>query len=134
MNKTQEHDQTYYSNDDQHGSSSENINLGGNNVGASMRVYQESFKLGEKSNDCCCINIYINSNVQGVSNSVLYDSQVKMIEPGIRLYFEDLKINRSSTATKMSRHVFWLCLLLLLAFLVFLFHLLSSTRIFIIVV
>ncbi|XP_054796653.1 uncharacterized protein LOC129302012 [Prosopis cineraria] len=116
-----------------HGSSDEYINLDGNNVGASMRVYQRSFK-GEPK-DCCCINIYINSNVQGVSNSVLHGSQVKMTEPGIRLYFDDLKVDgRTNITNNISRPGSWLYLLLLFAFLVFLFLLVSSTRIFIIII
>ncbi|KAI9085821.1 hypothetical protein K1719_032235 [Acacia pycnantha] len=142
MNKTQEHDQKIEGRlDEEAGSdehkqgSSEYTNLGGNNVGASMRVSQRSFKLGGEQKDCCCINIYINSNVQGVSNSVLYGSQVEMREPGIRLYFEDFKVDRSTTPTNnMSRLGFWFCLLLLLlAFLVFLISMLFSTRIFIVI-
>ncbi|KAL5231370.1 hypothetical protein ABZP36_030146 [Zizania latifolia] len=34
---------------------------------------------------CCCINIYVNNNVQGVTNSVLVRSKVAMRDPGARL-------------------------------------------------
>ncbi|KAL5059778.1 hypothetical protein RYX36_031382, partial [Vicia faba] len=63
----------------------EYINMDAKNVGATMRVHHRSTK-GE-SKDCCCINIYVNNNVQGVTNSVLHDSEVRMRDPGVRLYF-----------------------------------------------
>jgi hypothetical protein len=34
---------------------------------------------------CCCINIYVNNNVQGVTNSVLFGSSVTMRDPGARV-------------------------------------------------
>lgn len=35
---------------------------------------------------CCrCINIYVNNNVQGVTNSVLFGSSVVMRDPGARV-------------------------------------------------
>ncbi|KAJ1391424.1 ABC transporter C family member 5 [Sesbania bispinosa] len=69
----------------------EYINLDGKNVGATMRLQHRSSTKGEPKEDCCCINIYVNNNVQGVSNSVLHDSEVRMRDPGISLYFENLK-------------------------------------------
>ncbi|XP_048139143.1 uncharacterized protein LOC125316081 [Rhodamnia argentea] len=45
-----------------------------------------------ESKDSCCINIYINSNVQGVSNSILVGSEVRMADPGVSLYFGDIKL------------------------------------------
>ena len=34
---------------------------------------------------CRCINIYVNNNVQGVTNSVLFGSSVVMRDPGARV-------------------------------------------------
>ncbi|KAE9591002.1 hypothetical protein Lalb_Chr20g0113551 [Lupinus albus] len=63
----------------------EYINLEGKNVGATMHLHHRSTKCGPKR-ECCCIKIYVNNNVEGVSNSVLHDSEVKMRDPGISLY------------------------------------------------
>nr|KYP62405.1 hypothetical protein KK1_016937 [Cajanus cajan] len=114
----------------------EYINLDGENVGATMHLHHRSTKSEPK--DCSCINIYINNNVQGVSNSVLHDSEVRMRDPGISLYFENLKVDKgTSTSHKRfcwgKRLGFLLCILNLLA-LLFLLVLLFSTRVIIIVV
>ncbi|KAL2344922.1 hypothetical protein Fmac_006207 [Flemingia macrophylla] len=108
------------------------INLDGENVGATMRLHRRSAK------DCSCINIYVNNNVQGVSNSVLYESEVRMRDPGISLYFENLKVEKgTSTSNKrfcwVNRLGFLLCMLNFLA-LLFLLVLLFSSRLIIIVV
>ncbi|KAH7690895.1 hypothetical protein IHE45_02G079800 [Dioscorea alata] len=50
----------------------------GSNTGASMVV-------GPVSNNCNCINIYVNNNVQGMTNSVVLGSQVVMRDPGVRI-------------------------------------------------
>ncbi|KAL6340328.1 hypothetical protein AAG906_040765 [Vitis piasezkii] len=63
------------------------VNLEGRNVGASM-VMQS-----------CSINIYINNNVQGVNNSALLGSQVKMGDPGVYLTFRGVKFNEDSRET-----------------------------------
>lgn len=119
----------------------EYINLDGKNVGATMRLQHRSTTKGTdpKGDCCCCINIYVNNNVQGVSNSVLHDSEVRMRDPGISLYFEDLKVNKG-TPTHHKRLLCWgdrlgfcLCILILLA-LLFLLVLLFSTRIIIFIV
>ncbi|KAH1195074.1 hypothetical protein GmHk_19G055685 [Glycine max] len=75
----------------------EYINLDGKNVGATMRLQHRSSK-GE-SKDCCCINIYVNNNVQGVSNSVLHGSEVRMRDPGVSLYFENLKVDKGTPSS-----------------------------------
>lgn len=110
----------------------EYINLEGKNEGATMHLQHRSTKC--ESKDCCCINIYVNNNVQGVSNSVLHDSEVRMRDPGISLYFENLKVDKGTPKSNRGNKLgFWLCTLNLLA-LVFLLVLLFSTRIIIIVV
>lgn len=109
----------------------EYINLDGKNVGATMRLHHRSTK-GELK-DCCCINIYVNNNVQGVTNSVMHDSEVRMRDPGVSLYFEDLKIDKVTPSyykrlclgDKLGSCI---CILILLAIL-FLLVLLLSTRI-----
>ncbi|KAK7396461.1 hypothetical protein VNO78_17492 [Psophocarpus tetragonolobus] len=114
----------------------EYVNLDGKNVGASMRLQHRSTKGDPK--DSCCINIYVNNNVQGVSNSVLHDSEVRMRDPGISLYFENLKVDKGTPTSNKRLYWgnnglgFWLCILNLLA-LLFLLVLLFSTRIIIIV-
>lgn len=110
----------------------EYINLDGKNVGATMRLQHRSSK-GE-SKDCCCINIYVNNNVQGVSNSVLHGSEVRMRDPGVSLYFENLKVDKGTPSS--NKTLCWgnkLCMLKFLA-LMFLLVLLFSTRSIIIVV
>ncbi|KAK7336918.1 hypothetical protein VNO77_17471 [Canavalia gladiata] len=115
----------------------EYINLDGRNVGATMRLQPRGTK-GEPKDDCC-INIYVNNNVQGVSNSVLRDTEVRMKDSGISLYLENLKVVDRCTPTCNKRFCWgnrlgiWLCLLNLLA-LLFLLVLLFSTRIIIILV
>lgn len=115
----------------------EYINLDGKNVGATMHFHNRSTK-GEPKKDCCCINIYVNNNVQGVSNSVLHNSEVKMRDPGISLYFEDFMVEKGNPTYNKGvcwgdRLGFWLCIFILLA-LLFLLLLLFSTRIIIFVV
>lgn len=69
------------------------VNLDGTNVGATMFVRRNAS--GESSPDCCCLNIYINNNVQGVNNSILVGSEVKLRDPGVRIYFfGDVVLNR----------------------------------------
>ncbi|KAI3428907.1 uncharacterized protein J3R85_008920 [Psidium guajava] len=56
-----------------------------------------------ESKDTCCINIYINSNVQGVSNSILVGSEVRMAEPGVSLYFGDVKLTNAHKRRRYQR-------------------------------
>ncbi|MED6147519.1 hypothetical protein PIB30_044704 [Stylosanthes scabra] len=109
------------------------INLDGKNVGATMRLQRRSKKGEAKEEEhCCCINIYVNNNVQGVSNSVLHGSEVKMRDPGVSLYFENFKIDKGTNRNKL---VLWHFLFVFLA-LVFLLLLLLlfSTKVIIFVI
>ncbi|KAI5426299.1 hypothetical protein KIW84_031919 [Lathyrus oleraceus] len=115
----------------------EYINMDAKNVGATMRFHHRSTK-GE-SKDCCCINIYVNNNIQGVTNSVLRDSEVRMRDPGVRLYFEDFKVDQGNPSYHKrlccgDKLVFFLCILILLLALMLLLVLIFSTRIIIFVV
>lgn len=58
----------------------EHINLRGKNVGATMNLRRGSCG---KSANSCNLNIYINNNVQGVNNSLLLGSEVRMGDPGV---------------------------------------------------
>lgn len=114
----------------------EYINMDAKNVGATMKVHHRSTK-GE-SKDCCCINIYVNNNVQGVTNSVLHDSEVRMRDPGVRLYFEDLMFDKGIPSYHKrlccwDKFGFFLCVLILLLALMLLLVLLFSTRIIILI-
>lgn len=60
------------------------VNLDGTNMGATMFIRRNTS--GDSSPDCCCLNIYVNSNIQGVNNSILIGSEVKLRDPGVRIY------------------------------------------------
>ncbi|KAL3828096.1 hypothetical protein ACJIZ3_016898 [Penstemon smallii] len=66
----------------------ENVRLAGRSVGASMIAGS-----GE-SQGCCSINIYVNNDVQGINNSVLVGSDVKMEGLGVSLSMKELKMDR----------------------------------------
>ncbi|KAE8703995.1 hypothetical protein F3Y22_tig00110462pilonHSYRG00486 [Hibiscus syriacus] len=74
--------------------SSDRINIDGTNAGATMFVRRGT---SNKPEGFCCINIYANSNVQGTNSSVLLGSNIKMKNPGVRLYFGDLKFGDGSS-------------------------------------
>ncbi|PON44389.1 Transmembrane protein [Parasponia andersonii] len=78
----------------------ERINLQGKNSGASFSLHRGD---GSDSHDCCCINIYINNNVEGATNSVLYESEVQMRDPGVHLFFGDVKLGTKSKRTNKKR-------------------------------
>lgn len=81
----------------------ERVTLKGRNVGAAMLM--PAGTRGE-SHDCCCINIYINNNIQGVNNSILHGSEVTMRDPGVSLFFGDHdKLGRVSPETNKKRNV-----------------------------
>ncbi|KAL1313505.1 hypothetical protein AAHE18_16G117600 [Arachis hypogaea] len=119
-----------------HGTSFEYINLDGKNVGATMRLQHRSKKGEAEEEHCCCINIYVNNNVQGVSNSVLHGSEVKMRDPGVSLYFENFKIDKEThrfcIGNKLALWLF-LFVFLVLVFLLLLL-LLFSTKVIIFVI
>ena len=79
---------------------SESINLEGKNAGASFSLHRGN---KAESHDCCCINIYINNNIQGVNSSVLYGSEVQMRDPGVHLFFGDVKLGKKSKRTNKKR-------------------------------
>nr|XP_009803383.1 PREDICTED: uncharacterized protein LOC104248767 [Nicotiana sylvestris] len=70
----------------------EHVKLEGRNVGATM-VARRGGCPGE-SLGCCCINIYISNNIQGVNNSILVGSKVKMGDPGVCFSMKDVKFDR----------------------------------------
>lgn len=94
----------------------ENVRLGGRHVGASMIAGGDS---GESSGSCS-INIYINNDIQGINNSVLIGSEVKMGDPGVSLCVEELKMDRGfrMVIKKKERDSAATCLMLLLAFVI----------------
>lgn len=65
------------------------VNLKGRNVGATMFVRHG---VKDEPQDSCCINIFVNSNVQGVNNSILLGSEVSMRDPGVSIFLEDMKL------------------------------------------
>lgn len=68
------------------------VTLKGTNVGAAMTI-RHGVPTGEPQ-DSCCINIYVNNNVQGVNNSILLGSEVKMRDPGVSIFLEDLNLGK----------------------------------------
>lgn len=67
------------------------VNMRGKNVGAAMIARRGSTS---ESIECCNINIYINNNVQGVSNSVLVGSEVHLGDPGVGLSIGDVDLGK----------------------------------------
>lgn len=74
------------------------VKLEGRNVGASM-IARRGGCSGE-SHDCCCINIYTSNNIQGVSNSILVGSKVKMGDPGVSFSMKDVKFHKGKRGDK----------------------------------
>ncbi|GLJ54499.1 hypothetical protein SUGI_1170530 [Cryptomeria japonica] len=67
------------------------ITMAGHNSGATMNigfreVDQKSITLGHTS-----VHIYINNNVQGVNNSILYNSSCTLRDPGVHMDFSHTK-------------------------------------------
>ncbi|CAM0950644.1 unnamed protein product [Alopecurus aequalis] len=54
-------------------------------TGATMSATHQPPASSNGNRCCCCINIYVNNNVQGVTNSVLFGSSVAMRDPGARV-------------------------------------------------
>lgn len=71
----------------------ENVRLSGRNVGASMIAGGGDDEGGE-ARGSCSINIYINNDVQGINNSLLLGSDVRMGDPGVSLSLEGLDLDR----------------------------------------
>ncbi|CAL5425026.1 unnamed protein product [Camellia sinensis] len=96
----------------------ERVNLEGKNVGAAM--INRRGTSGESPN-CCNINIYINNNIQGVNNSVLVGSEVKMGDPGVCLSLSDVKLGKAFLEPKKkSSNLGFYGMLLLVAIAIFL--------------
>ncbi|KAK2648561.1 hypothetical protein Ddye_016050 [Dipteronia dyeriana] len=93
----------------------ERVNLEGTNTGAAMFI--RSVASGE-SRDGYCINIYVNNNIQGVNNSILVGSEVKMRDPGIRLYFGDIKFDQTCPESNKSSNLgsCWTFMILFISF------------------
>lgn len=72
-------------------SSEHHFSSDGTNTGASMVVHCRRHRTPVESSParshCCCVSIYVNNNVQGVTNSVLFESQVKIEDARTRLAF-----------------------------------------------
>ncbi|GAB4830107.1 hypothetical protein Ancab_019749 [Ancistrocladus abbreviatus] len=69
----------------------------GTSVGSRMTVGQGVGNTREELDlDRHSINIYINNNIQGVTNSILVGSEVKMVESGVGLSFGDVMLDRGS--------------------------------------
>ena len=107
-----------------------NITSDGTNTGAAMFIRHHPTGAhpagGALANECCCVNIYVNNNIQGVTNSTLFGSKVVMRDPGVTLVFRQgsrMKHERSSvqikTDAKISSSVrfeLWIMLALLFVF------------------
>lgn len=76
------------------------INLEGKNTGATFSLHGEN---GGQSHDCCCINIYLNNNIQGANNSVLHESELNMRNPGVCLFLGDVKLGKRSSLSRNKR-------------------------------
>ncbi|GAA0159959.1 hypothetical protein LIER_38953 [Lithospermum erythrorhizon] len=63
------------------------VKLEGRNHGATMA--NRRVCAGE-SHDCCTVNIYVSNNIQGVNNSIMFGSEVRMGDPGVSLVLKDL--------------------------------------------
>ncbi|KAL6978744.1 xyloglucan galactosyltransferase [Sarracenia purpurea var. burkii] len=79
------------------------VNLEGKNLGASMTM-QPGSSSGGKPLNRCNINIYINSNVQGVNNSILVGSEVKMVDPGVCTSRREVKLGKGFQETNKRRN------------------------------
>lgn len=89
----------------------DNVRLSGRNVGASMIVGGGD---GEAQGSCS-INIYINNDVQGVNNSLLLGSEVRMGDCGVRVCLEGLKLDRGFRIVRRNEGTDFNRLILLLA-------------------
>lgn len=101
----------------------ENIRFSGRNIGASMAV--DGGGSGESAGSCS-INIYINNDVQGINNCVLIGSEVKMGDPGVRVWLDEVKMDRGFRMVNKNKVLdsaaFWV---LLVAFLVLIVSILA---------
>ncbi|KAL5712088.1 hypothetical protein ACHQM5_014293 [Ranunculus cassubicifolius] len=68
--------------------------MGGTNVGASTRIYHRTTTACGESGNGCSVNIYVNSNVQGVNNSIVMGGEVVFRDPGVHLYLGDIYMEK----------------------------------------
>ncbi|KAF5738994.1 hypothetical protein HS088_TW12G00190 [Tripterygium wilfordii] len=90
------------------------VAIEGSNIGASMFI-RRGIAAAEPE-DNCCINIYINNNVQGVINSVLLGSEVSMRDPGVRLSFKDVALDERWLRSKRWSWRDYSCCVILFSF------------------
>lgn len=76
----------------------DHVNLKGRNVGAVMSIRLQGLK--DPPQDSCCINIYVNNSIQGVNNSILLGSEVKMRDPGVSIFFDGMKFGKEWMESK----------------------------------
>ncbi|CAK7349503.1 unnamed protein product [Dovyalis caffra] len=101
------------------------VNLEGRNVGAAMSLRHG---VKDEPQDSYCINIFINNNVQGVNNSILLGSEVSMRDPGVSIFLEDVKLKSKKNGrhkVDASGSKLWFLGMIVLAFILFIFLLLS---------
>ncbi|XP_042438140.1 uncharacterized protein LOC122023830 [Zingiber officinale] len=80
-------------------SSDHHFSSDGMNTGASMAVHYRRCRPVESSlarSHCCCVNMYVNNNVQGVTNSVLFGSKVKIEDACTRLAFAQFNSSKGN--------------------------------------
>ncbi|XP_019178272.1 PREDICTED: uncharacterized protein LOC109173488 [Ipomoea nil] len=75
----------------------EDVKMEGTNVGATMIARRTC---SGDSRDSCCINIYISNNVQGVNNSILVGSSVRLRDPGVSFSIDGLTFRTESLQRK----------------------------------
>lgn len=75
------------------------ITSDGSSTGAAMFVHHPQPGTAAVAGDCCCINIYVNNNIQGVTNSILFGSKVVMRDPGVRLQFSEDSRRKGKTSS-----------------------------------
>lgn len=82
--------------------------------------FMEPYPKSKLRSHCCCINIHINNNVQGVTDSVLLGTKVLMRDSGVRYLFR--KNFRKKPFSKRSRgagiafYALLICSMLLILF------------------
>ncbi|GFP82977.1 hypothetical protein PHJA_000440800 [Phtheirospermum japonicum] len=74
---------------------------------------------GGESPGSCSINVYINNDIQGVNNSMLIGSEVKMGDPGVRLCLEGLKMDRGFRVVSRKKD-YWDSWMLMVGFMIML--------------
>lgn len=93
----------------------EGINMESRNSGATMITRRNC---SGESGDYLCINIHVNSNVQGINNSILVGIKVYMGDSGVWFSLKDVKVG-----TKETFELGFICtVILVFAMILFLFY------------